>query len=140
MADFKSDVLVKQIGAELEEFGSVAHGSCWGPVVDGLLNRLFVYVVEAGVVEGNVGTVLAAQNRLLGDLVVDLQLRANLVVGLRGVAVVANQLVGVLPVDGRNAVDHQFGVCVHPSLRTELHIVSADEGGGDAEAFHGVSG
>ena len=59
----------------------------------------------AGVVQGDVGAILTANFGLFGYLVVYLALCAHLAVGLTGIAIVANQLVGVLAVDGRYIVD-----------------------------------
>ena len=140
MADLETDVLVEQVGTELEEIGGVAHGAGGGAVGHGLCDGLLVDVVEPREVERQVGAVFAAERGLLGNLVVDLQLGANLAVGLAGVAVIANELVGVLTVDGRDAVDHQLRVEIHHAVGTELHVVGTDERGGNAEPLHRVGG
>lgn len=93
--------------------------------------------MEARVVEGEVGTVFPADFGFLGNLVVDLKLSTYLAVRLGGEAVVADELVGILAVYGRNVVDTQErGGRQLQTLGTEVHIVGTDEGSCHAETLH----
>ena len=99
--------MIQKLRSELEEGGGVTLGAADRTVRHSFRNQFLFYVVEAGVVQGEVDAVFAAELRVLRNLVIDLRLHADLSVGLAGITVIAEECVGVLPAYRRYIVDTQ---------------------------------